>query len=441
MPAREGILLVNPYIHDFSAYNLWMRPLGLLGLYGFLAANGINVSYADALFPSGDEAEKYGLAWPESKKYHTGKFPETRIEKPLPYRNIQRHYRRFGIPPAVLRERFGNIPAPECILMTSGMTYWYPGVQETVRLCREAFPGVPVILGGVYATLCASHARKHSGADMVLPGPWQKDLPEMLRARFGIETRAAGRPRLELAPHEADLYPDSGFGTARLGEGCPFNCGYCASSLLSGGLLKYPVNLVYGGISRKVESGKRDIAFYDDALLSEAEDYLIPLLELISAGRIDCRFHTPNGLHARWMTGRIAGLFKACDFRTVRLSFDRAGNGSSDEKATGAHLAAAARALEGAGYSRDEIEVYTLIGLNGQQDDDIIKAFRVIRDTGMKIAPAYYSPVPGTAFFEHDCRKAPELRDEPLLHNSSVAALWNYDYKRYDRLKMTAGSG
>jgi hypothetical protein len=34
--AEKSILLVNPWIHDFAAYDLWMKPLGLLYLGGIL---------------------------------------------------------------------------------------------------------------------------------------------------------------------------------------------------------------------------------------------------------------------------------------------------------------------------------------------------------------------------------------------------------------------
>lgn len=438
MPAGNGVLLVNPYIHDFAAYNLWLRPLGLIDLYGFLAGLGIKTGYVDALFPTADEVVKYSLPRPESKKYHTGKFPESRIPKPAPYRNIPRHYRRFGIPPRALMERFGKIPRPECVLMTSGMTYWYPGVRETAAMCREAFPGVPVILGGVYATLCASHAARHSGADIVLPGPWRGVLPEVLRRRFGICPDSGGGFRDEGG--EAELYPDSGFGVVRLGEGCPFDCGYCASSLLSEDYRKFPVGDVYEEIARKAAGGCRDIAFYDDALLAGAGDFLIPLLKLISSGGIDCRFHTPNGLHARWLTPDIAALFMECRFKTVRLSFDRPGKEASGMKASAKHLRRAALALEDAGYSPREIEVYTLIGLDGQTDEEVLETFGIIRDCGFKITPAYYSPVPGTPFFEDECLKAPEIRDEPLLHNSSAAAMWDYDLERYNKLKKAAAA-
>jgi cytochrome c-type biogenesis protein CcmH/NrfF len=32
MPAPKNVLLVNPWIDDFTAYDFWVRPLGLLVL-------------------------------------------------------------------------------------------------------------------------------------------------------------------------------------------------------------------------------------------------------------------------------------------------------------------------------------------------------------------------------------------------------------------------
>ncbi len=72
------------------------------------------------------------------------------------------------------------MPRPDAVLVTSLMTYWYPGVTAAIRLVREYFPGVPVILGGIYASLCPDHARSHSGADLVLTGPWETGLPPHL---------------------------------------------------------------------------------------------------------------------------------------------------------------------------------------------------------------------------------------------------------------------
>ena len=34
----------------------------------------------------------------------------------------------------------------------------------------EKFPGVKVVIGGIYATLCYNHAKKNSGADIIWKG-------------------------------------------------------------------------------------------------------------------------------------------------------------------------------------------------------------------------------------------------------------------------------
>ncbi len=439
MSPGTDVLLINPYIHDFAAYNLWMRPAGLIGLYGFLTESGISAEFIDVLFPTPAEAAKYGLGSPEGGKHRTGKFTETRIPKPEPYAKIPKHFRQFGIPEEAFLERLRAIPAPGLIIMTSGMTYWYPGVRETIRLCRRIFPGVRIVLGGVYATLCCDHAERYSGADMVIPGSWVEALGGPLGDVLGgIPVLERGLPSGGF-PGETSLYPDSGFGIARLSEGCPLKCSYCASSKLSGAYRRHDVGRLFSEIAAKADRGCSDIAFYDDALLAEAGRGVMPLLRLIVSAGIPCRFHTPNGLHSRLMTREIADLFYAAGFKTVRLSFDRTGLDAGSPKASAKHLERAGRALEEAGYRIDEIKVYTLIGLGGQEDADMLETFRIIKGCGMGIAAAQYAPVPGTGLFEEDCRRIPELESEPLLHNSSVGVLWDYDLDRYERLKKLAG--
>ena len=85
-------------------------------------------------------------------------------------RLIERHW---------LREDLSGIETPDIILVTSAMTYWYTGVQETIGMVREIFPKTPVVLGGVYATLCPDHARQHCGADEVLTGPAESVLLDL----------------------------------------------------------------------------------------------------------------------------------------------------------------------------------------------------------------------------------------------------------------------
>ena len=41
------ILLVNPWIHDFAAYDFWAKPMGLLTLAALLRSHDFYVSYID----------------------------------------------------------------------------------------------------------------------------------------------------------------------------------------------------------------------------------------------------------------------------------------------------------------------------------------------------------------------------------------------------------
>ena len=65
------ILLINPWITDFAAYNFWIKPLGLLQIAGFLRKTGFRVTLIDCLD-----------FYTTRKKYGDGKFFKAKIEKP-----------------------------------------------------------------------------------------------------------------------------------------------------------------------------------------------------------------------------------------------------------------------------------------------------------------------------------------------------------------------
>lgn len=450
MPAVR-FLLVNPWIHDFAAYDLWMRPLGLLQLHAFLRQQGYEVDYLDALHLRPDDAQRWGLERPEPRGDGRGKFHSQRIAKPPPYARIPRYYRRFGIPPGLLDEKLAALPHPDGILVTSGMTYWYPGVRETIRHLRKTFSqnaagakqaagsgSPPIFLGGTYATLCTDHARRHSGADRVIPGPWETNLLPVLAGTFGLDCTRRDLSLDDLPFAANDLYPGSPTAAVRLTRGCPFSCDYCASDRLSAGFHTRSPDRFADEVEWNVAGGRTEIALYDDALLVDADRALIPALEEILRRDLPCHFHTPNGLHARYMTGRIARLFRRTGFRTVRLSFESVrgrARETSDGKAEPEDLSRAMDALLAAGYGPGEIDVYMLIGLPEQREEAIRETAQFIHSVGGKIRPAQYSPVPATPLFEKDKKRIEGLAEEPLLNNSTIAPGWNFETERYEELK------
>jgi radical SAM superfamily enzyme YgiQ (UPF0313 family) len=205
---RRSILLVNPWIHDFSAYDLWMKPLGLLYLGAILRSRGFEVSLLDCVdFHSLPENLTRDFPAPKRREFGRGHFFKEVIPKPPALKSIPRKFRRYGLPPAAVKGYLATLPRPELILVTSLMTYWYTGVAETIGFLRERFPGTPIFLGGIYATLCPGHARTFSGADRVLAGPWDEEQGRILTEALDSPV-PLGRESFAEWPHPIfDLYP------------------------------------------------------------------------------------------------------------------------------------------------------------------------------------------------------------------------------------------
>ena len=183
---RPVILLVNPWIHDFAAYDLWARPLGLLVLASRLRRCGWEPHLVDCLDPEHPEMEPAKV-----KDLSHGHFHRNPISKPEALQGVPRTYCRYGVHPEFIRKDLESMQVPHAILVTSLMTYWYHGVQETIQLLRSVFPDVPILLGGVYASLLPEHARERCGADEVLVGPGEA----VLRKGPFQENRDPRRPR------------------------------------------------------------------------------------------------------------------------------------------------------------------------------------------------------------------------------------------------------
>ena len=203
-PAK--ILCINPWIYDFSAYDLWSKPLGLLYLAALLRQRGLQVDFIDCL----DRWHPALLARqqqrrPKLRKGGIGPFYREIIDKPACLDFMPRHFARYGLPVDIFLESLDKVAQPAAILLTSGMTYWYPGVAFAAHLCREKFPGVPLILGGIYATLMPGHAKQSIDADFVLSGPGEIQLLPLLADLLSLPALA------DNAVHSLDDFPPPAF--------------------------------------------------------------------------------------------------------------------------------------------------------------------------------------------------------------------------------------
>lgn len=441
---KPRALLINPWIYDFSAYNSWYRPLGLLSIASLLRINGVDGSFIDCL--EEEAGAIYGVRFTPGKMKPDGDgtYLRERIEKPSPLRMIPRNYHRFGLPPARVREKLGALARPDVILITTMLTYWYPGLFAMIALVREIFPGVPVVIGGNYVTLCPEHAKK-SGADFLLPGEGEKTLPALFKELLGIDLQNLPDPEnLDSFPYPAfDLIDRPASLPVMTSRGCPFRCSYCASHLLYPAFRRRDPILVADEIAFwHSRFGTGNFSFYDDALLVDSQNMAIPLLKEIIRRDLPLQFHCPNGLHLREITPEIGNLMRKAGFKTIRFGFetsDLVRQKQTGGKVNNAQLAEALKNLKDAGFSPWEMGIYILCGLPGQTEEEVAESIRYVQSLGARPILTEYSPIPGTGLWEDAVASSCyPIADEPLFHNNTLLPCRNASLTidSYRRLKL-----
>lgn len=428
LSSKPHILLVNPWIHDFAAYDFWAKPMGLLTLAAILREAGFRISYIDCLdrfHPKMSETDP-------KARYGRGPYLKVRIPKPKGLEDIPRHFSRYGVRPDWFRQDLFAVQTPDLILVTSMMTYWWPGVRETIGVLKEIFPKVPTILGGVYATLCQNHAASHSGADRIVPGPGERVIFDLIHELTGFSPSWPGG-RNGFDPDNLDTYPyialdlqtKINYVPLLTSKGCPFSCAYCASNLINDSFMRASPDRVVEEIAYWHASQHiSDFILYDDAFLTDSKAHALPILEKIIRSKLNVRFHTPNALHIREISKSTARLMFRAGFKTIRLGLE---TGSAedrkdlDHKVTRGEFIRATAYLRDAGFTREQLGAYLLVGLPGQPLSSIEKSAALVQQCGIHPVWAYYSPIPGTQLWENAIRSSRyPLESDPIFTNNAI---------------------
>jgi len=438
-PVKPKFILINPWVYDFSAMNLWSRPLGLLKVAEYLSRFDINLELIDC---TGEVKIK--------RKFGTGKFPRQIIDKPEALKNVPKNFARYGMDIDVFSERFKRLLPCDMIFVTSIMTYWYPGVFKVIEIVKSLSPDTPVILGGIYATLFHEHAQKYSGADYVFRRHVHNTacLPDEVGGGDGLESiiqslgcRLTGK-RKPKSYNELGFYGSYPFVPLLTSEGCPYRCSYCASSVLFDGFIQRQPLAVVSEIKELYDIGVRDFAFYDDALLENSESHLKLILKEIINSKIAVRFHCPNGLHAKYIDDEMAYLMKKSGFTTLRLSLETVNTErqmKTGGKVTTDVFLSAVRNLKNNGFQKEDIGVYLMYGLPGQQLEEVEEGKQFLKSLDVRINLTEFSPMPYTACWEElKSRGIIDDNIDPILTNNTVFSILysEYDMQGLEKLRL-----
>ncbi len=407
-------VFINPWIFDFSAYDFFAKPIGLLYLASFLKKSGFEVYYINCL---------------KKKKIRDlgdGHIERQEVEFPIPsFRNdIKRKYKRYGIREDEFVSELKDIKDPDFIFVTSFMTYWYPGPFRVIELSKKLFPKSLLVLSGIYATLCYKHAKMFSKADMVIR---KGDLNQakLLSEIVGVDLLPFFREELDALPYPLfELDNDRSFLPILTSLGCPFRCLYCASPVLAKRIYQRdPKNVVKEIEYWHFNFSFKNFAFYDDALLFMSDKHIKRILKMVIDLRMKVNFVTPNALHVRWIDEEISVLMKEAGFRRIYLGLESCSDDPDkryDKKCGMKDFEKATKVLKEAGFLKKELYAYILLGLPGQRAKEIFECIEIVSSYGVKPVLAEYSPIPNTPLFGIAKRHSIFDLNEPLFHNNTL---------------------
>lgn len=435
------LLLVNPWIADFAAFDLWAKPVGLLSVAKYLMRFGYEEELVDLMDRS---------RWQDSEEERfrdgRGKYRKTFIPKPAIVSHIPRRYGLYGATREQFSKALSRIKPPDAILVTSLIAYWYPGVKATVDVLRSYFPSIPLILGGIYASLYPNHAREVIRPDHLITGYGEKKTLMLMDVINSISRNYDAIPEFDDSGELPwFLYPRIDSTAILTSRGCPNRCSYCATRLLHPRFVqRRPDEVIREIMNVSWRYNVRDFAFYDDALFINRDRHIIPILKGVISSGIRVRFHCPNGLFAREINQELANLMKEAGFHTIRLSLESVAPEiqlASTNKVDDVTFIKTMQYLENAGFQRCDIEVYLIIGLPDQTERQVLGSIQFVADQGAIIRLASFSPIPGTVEWERAKARGYVFDNmDPLLTNKTVFPFNtdNIGYDEYQKLLQFA---
>ena len=419
MNDKPSILLVNPPIYDFAAFDFWLKPLGMLSVAGKIAKSA-DLKIFDFL----DRKHKFYKDKPQFKidNWGRGKFFSVKIQKPKVFDKIPRYFQRFGVPAEIFVEYLKTHNPCDFVFIQTVMTYWYLGYREVIEMIRKHWPRTKIVLGGPYIMICPEHS-KSLGADFVFTE--ENKLWDFLDIK----------PDGSFLP-VWNVYEKIETAAMKITNGCPFKCTYCVVPMLGDGFSTKPMKQAIEELNFLVSLGVKNIAFYDDALLYKNDEVLKPFLQYLIENKIKISFHTPNALNARFIDEEIAELMVKAGFKSFYLGFE---SGSEQfQRQTGAKIfdnefTDAVKALIAAGADKNNIIAYQVFGHPNFEIQQVEESLEFANNLGVRIMLASFSPIPGTP----DGRLAGKYVDmnEPLCHNKTAFPIILFGSEKVNHIK------
>lgn len=250
---------------------------------------------------------------------------------------------------------------PDLICITSVFTYWSKYVRDAVHYYKRLYPSVPILVGGIYASLLPQHCLEYTGCDDVITGI----VPEAEKLM----------PAYDLVDVDYQILHTT--------RGCIRKCGFCGVYVVEPDWL-YKKTI-------KDEIFKKKIVFYDNNLLANPciDNILDELIQLKKDKKISY-VESQSGFDGRLLINNpeYAHKMKNAGFKNPKIAWD---HHYSDADFIKQQL----DILFEAGFKPREISVFMIYNFDidyNEMEDKRVKCF----EWGVQITDCRFRPLDKT---------------------------------------------
>ena len=385
----KSAVLINPPIYDTQYWAYWSQPHGLLKVASWLRQKGYEkLRLIDC------------LATNEKRRVRQ------RRTRHIQRDNVTNQLWEFGMSLAELERHLRENPfRPDEIWITSIMTYWWESTRDVINIIKRVYPNnTPrVLVGGIYPTLFPEHADtnlgKQAGVEVIVVDGEICD-----EAANAWTDLSLYKDPLYIAPPSYALITGS--------RGCPFDCSYCAQLTLNNNNRRVR-NRTPEDIGAEIEQkykefGVREIAFYEDNLLFNREDFLARLREIRKRG-LKITIYAPEGIEPRLVELELLKEMRATGFQKLHLALETIDNNIARtwnrKQGTIERFEQAVDVAAKAGWrlGNQDVNAFVIFGVPDEDLQSVINTALYASQKVGSVVPMLFTPVPGSILFrEHE---------------------------------------
>jgi radical SAM superfamily enzyme YgiQ (UPF0313 family) len=370
------VLLLHPPYYEFGDYGYHdMPPMGLLKIARYLKNKNVDFEYYDFSHPMRIAHNNVNLKdshreAPFVRYIKCGNFENEGIVKPQKY---------YGAPHSIIRQKIRDANPTE-IWISTNLTYYWEGARDVAIICKDEHPDVPVLIGGIYASLMPDHCSKNIPNDYVHIGPFE-DIDDLM-PDYSVD----------------NLRKDSSIRTIQLGKGCNVNppCSFCAVVSMDPKFKSLKPDPLMSYILQEHGNGVNFFKFWSSQLLVP-QSRIIELMKKIINSGIKIQMVASEGVQPSLFTQEISDLMYKAGFASVSIPMESINEDQVKDFRKPSDFNDYEKAVEIAQKSGfDFIKSFVMAGIPGQTYDEIIHAIVDCWARGVHSAIHQYTPIPGS---------------------------------------------